>query len=608
MTRDKKRKTFQNTLKTIIVLMFSMLAVILCTSIAWMFDTWQHLSMEELLYQLTAPIEGTNMEMIEDYMVSCIPIDVLALCAILILLVVSRKKSYGRMLAGILTAAAGMLAITCLYTWNRLEIGNYIKNQTTDSDFINLYYVSPLETELTFPEEKRNLIYIYLESMEITYADEENGGGFSFNCIPELTALAQEYEDFSGTEERLNGGNVMPNTSWTAAAMFAHSSGIPLIASIGTTAAAEANSFMPQTVTIGDILNEKGYNQTLLIGSDATFGSRRVLFTEHGDYQIKDYEYAKENGWIPEDYLVWWGYEDQKLFEFAKQELLALSAEGEPFNLTMLTVDTHFEDGYFCEQCVDLFEGNVYADVMACSSRQVAEFVAWVQAQDFYENTTIVLAGDHLTMDADFCEDVDDTYMRKTYVAYINSAVEAESGEEYREYTTLDVFPTTLASLGVEIEGNRLGLGTNLFSKEQTLAEQFGVDYVASELEKRTEFVESMIWGVPIAGENYLQQDYSTTQIRIWDYQQETGVLPVSVSVAGEPEFGEGAVYARISRREDGSDGIWILGEETIAGGYLLNIPLEKFWYQEGVYFVEVYQTDLWGNVKTLGKTFGYVQ
>ena len=33
-----------------------------------------------------------------------------------------------------------------------------------------------------------------------------------------------------------------------------------------------------------------------------------------------------------------------------------------------------------------------------------------------------------------------------------------------RDFSTLDFFPTTLASLGVQIEGDRLGLGTNLFS------------------------------------------------------------------------------------------------------------------------------------------------
>ena len=36
---------------------------------------------------------------------------------------------------------------------------------------------------LAFPEKKRNLIYIVLESIEVTYADEENGGAFSNNVI-----------------------------------------------------------------------------------------------------------------------------------------------------------------------------------------------------------------------------------------------------------------------------------------------------------------------------------------------------------------------------------------------------------------------------------------
>lgn len=70
---------------------------------------------------------------------------------------------------------------------------------------------------------------------------------------------------------------------------------------------------------------------------------------EHGNFDIKDYNYAVEAGWIPADYRVWWGYEDEKLFSFAKEELLNLSQSGEPFNLTMLTVDTHFEDGWVCE-------------------------------------------------------------------------------------------------------------------------------------------------------------------------------------------------------------------------------------------------------------------
>ena len=82
-----------------------------------------------------------------------------------------------------------------------------------------------------------------------------------------------------------------------------------------------------------------------------------------------------------------------------------------------------------------------------------------------------------------FCEDVDENYIRKVFTTYINSAVEAK-GDTYRQYSTFDNFPTTLASLGAVIEGNRLGLGTNLFSSEATLLEKYDKDTIDIELDK----------------------------------------------------------------------------------------------------------------------------
>ena len=147
----------------------------------------------------------------------------------------------------------------------------------------------------------------------------------------------------------------------------------------------------------------------------------------------------------------------------------------------MLTVDTHFEDGFVCDICPDTFGDNQYANVMACSSRQVKEFVDWVQQQDFAADTTIVISGDHPTMDSDFCEDVDKDYERRVYTTYINAGAEKQTNKK-RNYTTFDNFPTTLAAMGVEIEGDRLGLGTNLYSTQQTLTERFGIEKEEKEL------------------------------------------------------------------------------------------------------------------------------
>ena len=44
-------------------------------------------------------------------------------------------------------------------------------------------------------------------------------------------------------------------------------------------------------------------------------------------------------------------------------------------------------EGYTCELCTNDF-GDVYADAIACCDRQIADFVQWIQEQDFYENTT----------------------------------------------------------------------------------------------------------------------------------------------------------------------------------------------------------------------------
>ena len=469
------------------------LSVLLALSVRWMFATWTNLSMDELVYHLTAPLDGTNTDMIWDYVRVCAVPTILVIFFLILILIAWRKKEKVHLFRGIINLVALVGIIVMLgYTWTELGVGDYLKDQNTESKFIEDEYVDPTDVEVVFPEQKRNLIYIFLESMETTYSDVDDGGAFDENVIPELTEIAQTNEDFSGADPKLNGGYSLAGTTWTMGAMFAQTSGLPLNISISANDMDTQDSFFPGVTTLGDILSDAGYTQTLLIGSEAQFGGRKLYFQEHGNYEMEDYSYAIENGLIPSDYKVWWGYEDQKLFEFAKEKLLQLSQGDEPFNLTMLTVDTHFEDGYVCEQCPTEYDTQ-YSNVMACSSRQVGEFLKWIQQQDFYENTTIVISGDHPTMDSDYCAEIDQegNYDRRVFTAYINAAAYAQDQQE-RTYSTFDNFPTTLAALGVQIDGDRLGLGTNLFSGTKTLLEEFGNSKVNDELKKKSEFIEKI--------------------------------------------------------------------------------------------------------------------
>jgi hypothetical protein len=67
----------------------------------------------------------------------------------------------------------------------------------------------------------------------------------------------------------------------------------------------------------------------------------------------------------------------------------------------MLTVDTHYPKGYTCRLCEDTYDSS-YANAIACSDRQVSAFLKWCMKQDWYEDTAIVVSGDHPTM-ATFC-------------------------------------------------------------------------------------------------------------------------------------------------------------------------------------------------------------
>ena len=335
-----------------------------------------------------------------------------------------------------------------------------------------------------------------LESMETSYLSKELGGAMEENLIPELYDLASENLCFSNTREKVGGFYTTKGATWTIGSMVAQTAGIPLktpTEDVNQYGAA-GEDFLPGVTTLTNILHEAGYYQTLMVGSDVRFGGRKAYFAQHDMDEICDIYTARTDGIIPVDYFVWWGMEDLYLFEYAKQKISALADRTEPFAFTMLTVDTHHVGGYQCVLCEESKSGESYDQSISCSSRQVADFVKWIQAQDFYENTTIIIVGDHESMDNGYFERmVDDDYQRLLYNCFINTPT-APKKVTNRHFAAVDLFPTTLAALGCAIEGDRLGLGTNLFSNISTLTERMGFENFSSELAKASSYYEEHFW------------------------------------------------------------------------------------------------------------------
>ena len=517
-----KGQTFRSVGKGIgifLVLLVFGLGILLFLAVDWSIDFFGEITIDEIIFHLKVPLQGTDQNTILDFIKRCLMpavLSMLLLAAVCLLprwekrwrekreqkgqttlYVVLQGGNHREIRRGVTLVPVLPVWIVCLialvslgsglmYACQRYPIVEYIELQSQNSTWIEEEYVEPDSSVLTFPEEKRNLIYIYLESMEASYMAAEDGGYFVEDLVPELTELARENLHFSSAEGTLRGAAQIENTGWTIAGMFAQTAGLPLKMPIDSNTMGEYSSFFPGVTSLGELLEGEGYRNYLMIGSDAVFGGRANYFTQHGNYTIYDYYWALENGKIPEDYYVFWGFEDWRLFEMAKEQLIEIADQEQPFNFTMLTVDTHFPDGYICPYCQTEHDTS-YANALSCSSRQVAAFVQWIQQQDFYEDTTIIIAGDHLTMAAEFVEKMPEDAERSTYHVIVNAPIPPVRTEN-RVFTTLDMFPTTMAALGVEIEGERLALGTNLFSERETLAEEYGLDVMNQELAKKSEF------------------------------------------------------------------------------------------------------------------------
>lgn len=469
-----------------------------------------HVEITEIVNTLQGPLEGTGAGM-QNEVLRGFALPMGALAAFCVILAFA-DAAVGRRLRGggkrgvwrathtfgVFCGVAVLLA-GVVYGNHAYGLLDYYQTAGSETTLYEDEYVDPRQVAVTAEGPARNLIYIYVESLETTYASEEDGGRQEgVNYMPNLTRLAGEYLSFGDTDG-VGGFHCTTGSTWTVGALVSTTCGVPFLqTSLSEEEIIATEEFLPGVKNLGDILEDNGYTQMFLCGSNTRFGRRDTFFQKHGNYRIFGDGTAKKLGYVPKDYSVNWGIEDKVLFDIAREELTGLAAEGKPFNFTMLTTDLHAPKGFDCKWCADTYDTTT-ARAVDCNDRVVTEFVKWCQRQDFYENTTIVVTGDHPRMDGSLVDGVS-YYDRTVYDCFINPAKTWVRDEKSRSFTAMDMFPTILSALGFDIEGDRLGLGTDLFSNTDTLLERKGFDWLNRELGKRSDYYTEQFVNPPAAG------------------------------------------------------------------------------------------------------------
>lgn len=494
-------------MKKIINDVIIIISILLLLTYNWARITYDAFKIEQIIFNMKVQQMGLEVNIIKSYILY-------AIIPLLIFIIVYELLYYNKfnkfileiklfnkifninlfnisiIIENLILSALIIFAFSSSFTLYKIGIVEYLKNTNVDSLFIEQNYVKPKNIKFN---KKKNLIHIYVESFENTYLSKDLGGVEDVNLIPGMSNLLKEGISFSNNEK--HGGMLETyGATWTVGALVAQTSGLPLNLPIDANSySAENAKFLEGAVSLGEILETNGYSNNIIFGSDATYAGRKNYFEQHGNYHITDWISLKEEGKLDKDYKEWWGFEDSKLFNFAKEEILEISQNNKPFNYTILTANTHFSDGYTEKTCT-LDNNRKYASSISCSDKMIYDFVNWIKKQNFYKDTIIVITGDHLSMDKKHFEKVDKNYTRTVFNTFLNTNIKNVNNKN-RLVSSFDVFPTTLSLLGATWEGDRLGLGTNLFSGSKTIFEEYGYNYVNNELKKKSLFYNKEILG-----------------------------------------------------------------------------------------------------------------
>lgn len=352
-----------------------------------------------------------------------------------------------------------LIILLCLaYPVYKLQLVQYIINQNTYSDIYAKEYHNPTDDTFIFPEHKRNLIVLHMESLESEY---ENPDLVGKNLLPNLSRLAKENISFNNFHQ-------LDGQDYTIAAMVASYCGVPYKL-FNNKDFTTFNNFLPRLICYPQILEQNGYDAYFMKGAPLDFTQTGTFFSSHGfNDVVGTYELESRFGLnLKQRQGNSWGFRDSALYALAKQRLTEISAKDKPFIFSMLTVDTHSPDFYIDKQCPKT--NNNQLDAAACADVMAADFINWLKEQDFYKNTTIVVMGDHTkTGGNDLYPQLLD---RHIFNVIINPAITKKTNNQ--AWTTVDLPATILEALGIQF-GGQFGLGYSLFADKPTLYAKYG--------------------------------------------------------------------------------------------------------------------------------------
>jgi phosphoglycerol transferase MdoB-like AlkP superfamily enzyme len=328
---------------------------------------------------------------------------------------------------------------------------------------------------------KHNLIVIYLESFQYNFTQQ--GGSTYPGLVP---SLDNKLESFSIAENFF--GSVTP----TINGMISGFCGVNIFLP-GNIKEDRANTPDPNKVLgkddsvnkvigkglrcLSDVLGEAGYHQVYMQGAPARFAGKGDFLVNHQYDEVMglDELYDSTKHEVPHQ----WGLHDFDLFKSVLEKLDTMPKD-KPFNLTTLTLNSHFP-GFESEQCNIYKKGNTLLNGIHCTDQALGYLLNGLKQRGYYDNTAIVIVGDHMQ----FASATNQKLMNKEMLASFFGRIYFAAHSPSKQYSkrlkttayTPDVAPSILELLN--INDQKFVSGKSIFSDRKEYQHVVAVNFEA---------------------------------------------------------------------------------------------------------------------------------
>jgi phosphoglycerol transferase len=344
-----------------------------------------------------------------------------------------------------------LLGLALLFWIQQVNLYRYVA-ANFGPDYFAAHYIAPNKVELR-EEHPKNLVLIYVESLEAGYSDKTLFGADMLAPLNRLGGVS-----FGSYRQA-------PGTGWTIAALVATQCGVPLkrvTVYDENTQGEMLSSFLPNAICLSDILSEHGFRNVFMEGGSEAFAGKGKFLRGHHYDEIYGKEDWLRDG-VSEDDMNGWGLFDDDLFAAAKRKLRTLEDGKAHFNLTLLTVDTHEPAGFLSKHCAQR-NYQAFQGVVRCAAEEVADFVQYIEDKGYLANTNVVIIGDHLARKNPVSDKLGAQPERHIFNAFISDNPPKKNREDLVHF---DLLPSILEFGGFDVVGDRMGLGYSAFNGQE---------------------------------------------------------------------------------------------------------------------------------------------